>query len=102
MTVYLAKKAIAKFSEIGMSYIMTYDTMSVTNVDDVGFGIDVHDHEEADTLLILHGIEVSHRLPFCEYIIYAPDTDFFLLLVHCYQSLSSATKFKTGLDKGQI
>ena len=54
--VYLAKKAIAKFSEIGMSYIVTYDTMSVTNIDDIAFGIDVHHHEEADTLLILHGI----------------------------------------------
>ena len=27
LTVYLEKKAIAKFSEIGMSYIVTYDTM---------------------------------------------------------------------------
>ena len=59
LTVYLAKKAIAKFSEIGMSYIVTYDTMSATNIDDVAFGIDVHDHEEADTLLILHRIGVS-------------------------------------------
>ena len=96
LTVYLAKKAIAKFSEIGMSYIVTYDTMSVTNIDDVAFGIDVHDHEEANTLLILHGIEVSHSLPFCECIIYSPDTGVFLLLVHYYPSLPSATKFKTG------
>ena len=47
-----------------MSYIVTYDTMSVINIDDVAFGIDVHDHEEADTLLILHGIEVSHKFHF--------------------------------------
>ena len=58
LTVYLAKKAIAKFSEIGMSYVVRYDTMSVTNIDDVAFGIGVHNHEETDTLLILHGIEV--------------------------------------------
>ena len=96
LTVYLAKKAIAKFSVIGMSYIVTYGTMSVTNIDDVAFGIDVHDHEVADTLLILHGIEVSHRLPFCECIIHSLDTDVFLLLVHYYPSLPSATKFKTG------
>ena len=62
LTVCLAKKAIAKFSEIGMSYIVAYDTMPVTNIDDVAFGIDVHDHEGADTLLILHGIEVSHLI----------------------------------------
>ena len=96
LTVYLAQKAIPKFSEIGMSHIVTYDIMSVTNIDDVAFGIDVHDHEEADTLLTLHGVKVSHRLPFCECIIYSPDTDVFLLLVHYYPSLPSATKFKTG------
>ena len=96
LTVYLAKKAIANFSEIGMSYIVTYDTMSVTNIDDLDFGIDVHDHDEADALLILQGIEVSHRLPFCECIIYSRDTDVFLLLVYSYPSLPSATKFKTG------
>ena len=96
LTVYLAKKAIPKFSEIRMSYIVTYDTMSVTNIEYVAFGIDVHDHEEADTLLISHVIEVSHRLPFCKCIIYSPDTDVFLLLVHYYPSIPSATKFKTG------
>ena len=96
LTVYLAKKAIPKFSEVRMSYIVTYDTMSVTNIEYVAFGIDVHDHEEADTLLISHVIEVSHRLPFCQCIIYSPDTDVFLLLVHYYPSIPSATKFKTG------
>ena len=81
-TVYLAQKTIAKLSEIGMSYSVTYDAMPVTDIGDVAFGIDVYDHEEADTLLILHGTEVSHRLPFCECIIYSPDTDVFFLLVH--------------------
>ena len=95
--VYLAKKAIAKFSEIGMSYIVTYDTMSVTNIDDIAFGIDVHHHEEADTLLILHGIEVSHMVPFFECIIYSPDTDVFPLLVQYYPSLLSPTKLKTDI-----
>ena len=100
LTVYLAQKAIPKFSEIGMSHIVTYDIMSVTNIDDVAFGIDVHDHEEADTLLILHGMQVSHKIPFCECIIYSLDTDVFLLLVHYYLSRPSATTFKTriGVD----
>ena len=70
--------------------------MTATNIDDVAFGIDVHDHEETDTLLTLHEIEVSHEFPFCECIIYSPDTDVFLLLVHYYPSLPSGTKFKTG------
>ena len=68
--------------------------MSVINIDDVAFGIDVHDLEEAHTLLILHEIEVSHRLPFFECIIYSPDTDAFILLIHYYPFLLSSTKFK--------
>ena len=85
--VYLAKKAIAKFSEIGMSYIVTYDTMSVTNIDDIDFGIDVHHHEEADTLLILHGIEVSHRVPFFECILYSPELmsfSYWFTIIHLF------------------
>ena len=93
-TVYLAKKAIAKFSEIGMSHVVTYDTMLVTNIDDETFGIDVHNQKKL--IHFWYRTEFLHRFPFCECIIYSPDTDVFLLLVHYYPSLPSGTKFKTG------
>ena len=58
-----------------------------------------HDHEEADTLLLLHAADVSTRNPFAELHIYSPDTDLFLLTIHKYPILCVNTAFKTGSGK---
>ena len=55
-----------------------------------------HDHEEADTLLILYGIDVAKDDPFQELIVCSPDTDVFLLLISFYKSLCTHTLFRTG------
>ena len=55
-----------------------------------------HDHEEADTLLILHCCDVAQRDPFTECIVFSPDTDVFLLLIHHFPELSQSTIFRTG------
>ena len=55
-----------------------------------------HDHEEADTLLILYGIDVAKNDPFQELIVCSPDTDVFLLLIAFYKSLCTRTLFRTG------
>ena len=60
-----------------------------------------HDHEEADTLLILHALDVAKDDPFKECIVLSPDTDVFLLLVHYYQSLPHLTCFRTGKGEKQ-
>ena len=96
LTIYLATKIIKEFKKIGIAFMITYDTKSVTNIPDLAVEMSIHDHEEADTLLILHAIEVSKTSPFHECIIYSPDTDVFLLLVHYFPELSLATKFQTG------
>ena len=54
------------------------------------------DQEEADTLLILHGIDVVENEPFQELIVCSPDTDIFFLLVSFYKSLCARTIFRTG------
>ena len=58
-----------------------------------------HDHEEADTLLLLHAADVSARNPFTECHIYSPDTDVFLLTIHKYPILCASAAFKTGSSK---
>ena len=55
-----------------------------------------HDHEEADTLLILHAIDVGKRNPFNQCIIHSPDTDVFLILLHYCNQLPNITLFRTG------
>ena len=56
----------------------------------------VYDHEEADTLILLHAADVSTRNPFSELHIYSPDTDVFLLTVYMYPNLCANVVFKTG------
>ena len=58
-----------------------------------------HDHEEADTLLLLHAADVSARKPFTEFHIHSPDTDVFLLTNHKYPIICANTAFKTGSGK---
>lgn len=96
LTIFLANKVIQHLFKIGIPFVITFDTKSVTNIDNLSINMDLHDHEEADTLLVLHAIEVAQRSPFTECVIYSPDTDVFLLLVHYYPKLPPATKFQTG------
>ena len=58
-----------------------------------------HDHEEVDTLLLLHGADVSARNPFTKLHIYFPDTDVFLRTIHKFPILCANTEFKTGSAK---
>ena len=51
---------------MGKSYVVTYDLVSETNIHDLAPDIRVHDHEEADTLLILHCYDVARHDPFAE------------------------------------
>ena len=55
-----------------------------------------YDHEEADTLPILHCHDVAKRDPFSECVMFSPDTEVFLLLIHHFPELTSCTLFRTG------
>ena len=55
-----------------------------------------HDHEEADTLMILHCHFVAQQDPFTECVIFSPDTDVFLLLIYHFPTLCHNTIFRTG------
>ena len=40
-----------------------------------------HDHEEADTVLVIHAVDTAKLNPFSECVAYSPDTSAFLLLI---------------------
>ena len=54
-------------------------------------------HEEADTLMIMHAIDVGEMNPFRE-LVMSPGTDVLLLLIHYYQQLPTSTIFNNGRD----
>ena len=52
-----------------------------------------HSQEEADTIMILHAATVSAH---AKLVVYSPDTDVLLLLVHFFPKLPDSTAFLTG------
>ena len=81
---YLAEKAITNFENVNGGYAVSYATKCISNLEDFAQGMRTHDHEEADTLLLLHTADVSARNPLTQLHIYSPATDVFLLTIHKY------------------
>ena len=77
-------------------YAVIYHNQCLSNIPDFSPDLLHHNHEEADTLLILDWIDVATMDPFKEVAIFSPDTDVFLLLVHYQPNLCSKTVFRTG------
>ncbi len=71
-------------------------TVGQSNIAEIDESMKCHSHEEADTLIVLHALDVSRRYADCELHVVSPDTDIFILLVNRYESLSSETHFVTG------
>ena len=99
LTIYLSNHTAKALEEINKRYVITFDTKSITNLDQFPEELRRHDHEEADTLLLLHCWDIGRQNTFNECIVYSPDTDVFLLLVHFYESLPQSLLFRTGRGK---
>ena len=95
LTEYLGEKVVIACEEIQKRYIVVYETTCKTNTP-IEPALYTHEQEEADTLMILYGIEVAHMNPFQELIVCSPDTDVLLLLIFFYQELCTHTIFRTG------
>ena len=75
---------------------VTFSKQTITNTPKFSTDLINHDHEEADTLLVLHAIDVAKTNPFNECVVVSPDTDVFLLLLHYYEVLAPAILIGTG------
>ena len=75
---------------------VTFLKQTITNIPEFSADLRNHDHKEADTLLVLHAIDVAKTNPLNECVVVSPDTDVFLLLLHYYEVLPPAILFRTG------
>ena len=80
-------------------YVVTYNRIKESNVGGFLDVMKTHDHEQADTFLILRCFNIARRDPFTKCTVYSPDTDVFLLLIHFYPSLPQSLLFHTGKGK---
>ena len=95
LTTYLAEKVLqySKSPNTNLQKIMvTSGTATRGNVD-VPETLITHSQEEADTLIILHALNVVQD---AKLIVSSPDTDIFLLLLNMYPRLPVSTSFLTG------
>ena len=77
-------------------YVIAYNIFNSTaesNIIDFPEELKFHSHEEADTLIVLHSIEVAKRNPFCQLYVACSDTDVLLLLLYFYLQICNNTVF---------
>ena len=99
LTEYLADKVVrhSKSSNNRLKKLMvTSGTQTKGNVD-IPCSLLTHSQEEADTLLVLHALNVPND---AQLVVSSLDTDVLLLLVYMYPSLPISTTFLTG--KGRL
>ena len=92
---YFAEKAL-KYSKsvhnkLG-NFMVTFGNKTCGNME-INEALKVHNHEEADTLLLLHASLLDSS---CEVVIQSPDTDVLVLLISMYKHLPYNLSFKTG------
>ena len=80
-------------SAAGKRYVVTYNSTAESNIIDFPEELKFHSHEEADTLIVLHSIEVAKRNPFCQLYVACSDTDVLLLLLYFYLQICNNTVF---------
>lgn len=75
LTTYLSEKSLSLYQDKSdTKCVVVYGT-------EVKSSLMTHSHEEADTLIVLHALDVSRSNRQADLYIFSPDTDVFLLLI---------------------
>ena len=96
MTACLSQKLETASTKTNISYVISYKNKCLINVMDFDFGLQGHNREEADTLIILHCFQIAKIDLFREVVIVCSDTDLLLMLLYHYQTLCTQTIMHVG------
>ena len=80
-------------SAAGKRYVLAYNSTAESSSIDFPEKMKFHSHEEADTLVVLHSIEVTEKNPFCQLYVACSDTDVLLVLLYFYLQICNNTVF---------
>ena len=92
LTKYLSMKLYDVFQNV--AFAVSYEFTYISNISDIDARLK-DCHEEADTCIVLHSLDVTKRNPFTDLVVYCCDTDVLLLLLYCFDELCSSTIFRT-------
>ena len=81
---------------------ISYNTLTVSNLLEIGGRLNGNTREEADNLMILYAINVALLNPFWHVRVISLDTDFLLLLTQYYPQLPVLVLFESGSYKINI
>ena len=81
LTKYLSSKIAKVLSAAAKRYLVAYNSTVELNIINFTDEIKLHSHEEAETLIVLHLIDVAKRNPFCQLYVACSDTNVLLLLL---------------------
>ena len=76
-------------------FVVVFNETVFSNMSDLDDQLSDYNHEETDTGIVLHAVDVSKRDPFTELVILCSDTDVLLILLHYFDDLCGTTVFKT-------
>ena len=93
LTKYLTMKLYDVFQNV--TFAVSYEFTCIYNISDIDARLKDHCHEEADTCIVLHSLDVTKRNPFTDLVVYCCDTDVLLLLLYYFYELCSSTIFRT-------
>ena len=79
LTKYLSMKLYDVFQNV--AFAVSYEFTCIYNISDIDERLKDHCHEEADTCIVLHSLDVTKRNPFNDLVVYCCDTDVLLLLL---------------------
>ena len=91
---YLSQRLETALTKTNISYVISYKNKCLKNVMDFDYGLQGHNHEEADTLIILHCFQIAKIDPFREVVIVCSDV--LLMLLYHYQTLCTQTIMRVG------
>ena len=93
MTKYLSMKLYDVFQNV--AFAVSYEFTCIFNIPDIDARLKDHCHEEADTCIVLHSLDVTKRNPFTDLVVYCCHADVLSLLLYYFDDLCSSTIFRT-------
>ena len=80
--IYLSNYVDVALESANKEYCVVYETHCKTNISDFHIEMLEHNQEEADTIIILHSIDIARKDRSTKLTIVSPDTEVFLVLIY--------------------
>ena len=93
LTKYLIMNLYDVFQRV--AFAASYEFTCISNISDINARLKNHCHEQAETCILMHSLDIIKCNPFTDLVVYCCDTDVLLLLLYYFDELCGSTIFRT-------